>query len=194
MVFECGTDGADKAVCIHLATMINPGIRIVPRTLDDKPNLISDAGKTAEELFELNCERVLIIWDLRPAWPNLNSKPCLVKERNAILNTLTAASLSCDAVDLICILHELEAWLLSDERAIRDVLSTKAHPITIRRRRNVDRLKNPKGILNSLFKRHRGRRYVDRYHAKEIAMAIPDLQRLRRIDSFRRFERAILPT
>ena len=191
MIFECGADGADKPVCMQLARRINPTLQIKPRTLDDKPNLIADCGNAAEQLHELGCDRILIIWDSRPAWPDKKTKPCLVEERQAILDSLRVAKVRIEAVCLVCIQQELEAWLLADERAIEVVLSTPAHPVSIPRRRNVDQIKNPKSVLNNYFKEHRGRRYVDRYHAKPIVLAMPDLNRLRRIESFRRFELAI---
>ena len=176
---------------MHLARRISPSIQIESETLDDKQNLIDKCGKTAAKLVEVGCVKVVIIWDLRPAWPDTDTKPCLVREREAILDSLGDANVPDQAVHLVCIEQELEAWLLADERAVSDVLSTSAHPISVRRRRNVERIKNPKGVLNRLFKEHRGRRYVDRYHAEEIVLAMPDLSRLYRIDSFRRFERAI---
>ena len=134
MIFECGPGGADKTVCMQLAKRINPEIQIVPRTLDDKPNLIEDCGSTAVQLLELGCDRVVIIWDLRPAWPDKKSKPCLVQERQAVLDSLSDAKVSDQAVCLVCVKQELEAWLLADERALQSVLSTPAHPVVIRRR------------------------------------------------------------
>lgn len=194
MIFECGPDGADKAVCTRLAKRINPNIQIVPRTLNDKPTLIADCGSAAAELLKECCVKVVIIWDLRPAWPDKDSKPCLVRERQAIMDSLGDAKVVDKAVYLVCIKQELEAWLLADERALQSALSTPAHPVVIRRRRRLDQIRNPKSLLNNIFKEHRGRRYTDRTHAKTIVMAMPDLTRLQRIESFRRFERAILPT
>ena len=191
MIFECGPEGADKTVCMQLAKRIKPDLRIAARTLDDKPNLIADCGSAAAELLEDECDRVVVVWDLRPAWPDKKLKPCLVDERQAILDSIREAKVPCEATSLVCIKQELEAWLLADERAITSVLSSETHPISIRRRRKVHQITNPKSVLNNLFKEHRGRRYVDLYHAKQIVIAIPDLSRLRKLDSFRRFERAI---
>ena len=191
MIFECGADGADKPVCVQLAKRIDPTLQIISRTLDDKQNLISKCGSTSAQLLELGCERVAVVWDLRPAWPDKKYNPCLKEERNAILDSLLAAKICLERVYLVCIEQELEAWLLADERALRYVLSTPAHPVTIKRRRRVDQIKNPKSVINNLYKEYKGTRYVDRYHAEPIVLAIPDLSRLRKIRSFRRFESAI---
>jgi len=66
-IFECGPQGADKQVCEYLAAQIRPGVVPVSRTLDNKANLLKDAGKVAAALLADGCERVLIVWDLRPA-------------------------------------------------------------------------------------------------------------------------------
>jgi hypothetical protein len=54
---------------------------------------------------------------------------------------------------------------------------------------NPDRIRNPKARLTRVFNQELGsnRRYVDYQHAVKIAEQIPDFQRLRRSDSFRRF-------
>ena len=35
-----------------------------------------DAGLVAAQLLRDGCACVLIVWDLRPAWPDMRSKPC----------------------------------------------------------------------------------------------------------------------
>jgi len=188
MIFECGPQGADKTVCMQLAKRISPELQIIARTLDEKPNLITGCGSAAAQLLEDGCDRVLIIWDLRPAWPDTESKPCLKEERQAIHDSLNGANVRSEAIYLVCIRQELEAWLLADERALGSMLSRRAHPVNVSRRRKVDQIPNPKSVLNNVFKEHRGRRYVDRIHAEQIVKAMPDLKRLQRVDSFRRFQ------
>lgn len=84
-VFECGPKGADVQVCEYLAMAIRSGIVPVSRTLDNKANLLRDAGRVAAALLADGCERVLIVWDLRPAWPDKKAKPCRHDERAAML-------------------------------------------------------------------------------------------------------------
>ena len=188
MIFECGREGADQAVCVALAKRIRCNLIISTRTLNDKPALIEACGSAAAQMFTDGCVRVFVIWDLRPAWPEKTARPCLRLERQAILASIRAAGVSREYTHLICIQQELEAWLLSDERALSSVLSRPTHTVTVARRRRVHQIANPKSVLNSLFKRHTGRRYVDRHDALKIVNALPDLNRLRRVDSFRRFE------
>ena len=80
LILECGPQGADKLVCEYLASKLRPNVPVVSRTMDDKPNLLSNAAKAAALLLADGCERVLIIWDLRPAWPDTANKPCRAAE------------------------------------------------------------------------------------------------------------------
>jgi hypothetical protein len=196
-IFECGPQGADKQVCEYLAKQVNAGIIPVSRTLDDKTNLLREAGNVAAALFEDGCERVLIIWDLRPAWPDTKVKPCRKTERDVILEAVAQAGGADRPVFLVCVEQELESWLLADEVKIAAYLSTPAHPITIRATRKPDRVSNPKSVMMNHFRSAGGRRYEDRIHAIKVLMATDtNLKKLRRSSSFARFEeklRAIVP-
>ena len=68
MIFECGPAGADKKVCEYLARQLQPQLEIISVTLDNKPKLIHNCGRSAAQLLKAGCDRVLIIWDLYPAW------------------------------------------------------------------------------------------------------------------------------
>lgn len=188
-IFECGPQGADKHVCEYLAQQISPGIMPVSRTLDNKPNLLKDAGKVAAALLADGCERVLIVWDLRPAWPNKNNKPCRKTECDSILEAIDNAGIAGHPVFLVCIEQELESWLLADEGKISCYLSTNAHPYTANRVRKPDIVSKPKAVMMNHFKRARGWRYEDRIHAIKVLKASDiNLRRLRRSSSFARFE------
>lgn len=192
-IFECGPLGADKQVCEYLAKQIRPEITLVSRTLDDKTNLLRDAGSVASALFEDGCERVLIVWDLRPAWPDTKEKPCRKTERDAILKTVAQAGIADRPVFLVCVEQELESWLLADERKIAAFLSTPAHPVAVKRVRIPDRVPNPKSVMINHFRQSRGRLYEDRIHAiKVLKAADTNFRRLRRSLSFARFEEKLL--
>ena len=75
-IFECGPQGADKQVCEYLAGQLKPGQKIISQTMDNKLKLLEGAAAVAKKLLEQGCERVLIVWDLRPAWPDKKDKPC----------------------------------------------------------------------------------------------------------------------
>jgi len=190
-IFECGPQGADKQVCEYLAAQVKPGIVPVSRTLDNKANLLKDAGKIAAALLAEGCERVLIVWDLRPAWPG--KKTCRKAERDAVLDSLSKTGIAGKPVFLVCVEQELESWLLADEVKISAFLSTAAHSYSAKRVRNPDRVPNPKSVMMNHFKAARGWRYEDRTHAiKIMRVGNTDLKRLRRSETFARFETKLI--
>ena len=192
-IFECGPQGADKQVCEYLASQIRPGVIPVSRTLDNKANLLKDAGKVAVALLAEGCERVLIVWDLRPAWPDKKHKPCRKAEREAILAAVANAEIARAPVFLVCVEQELESWLLADEAKISAYLSTDAHHYAAKRERTPDHVGNPKAVMMNHFRNARGLRYEDRTHAIKILQSGDmDLKKLRRSPTFARFESKLL--
>lgn len=194
MIFECGPQGADKQVCEYLAARIRAGLRISSRTLDNKDNLLRDAGKVAAQLLKDGCSCVLVIWDLRPAWPDQSEKPCRHDERQTVLSRLAEAGLPHDApVHLVCIEQELESWLLANERAVGALLSTPAHAYAVAKVKTPDAVAQPKAAVIKHFKAARGWRYDDKVDAIRVLMASAiDMPRLRRSRSFARFETKVL--
>jgi len=186
MIFECGPEGADRKVCEHFATRIRPDLIIRSETHDNKPNLVAECGIVAAELLKEGCERVIIVWDLYPAWRERGENPCRKEDCEAIAASLNSAKIDQDNVALVCIEEELEAWLLADNRAINAVLSRPTHKVKIKRQRSPER-GNPKTRMIKLFSENSGRPYRDYKHAEMIARAIPDFKRLRKVETFRRF-------
>lgn len=193
MIFECGPQGADKQVCEYLAKGIRQGIQIVAATLDNKANLLRDAGRAVKNLLDDGCCCVLVIWDLRPAWPT-PKLPCRVNEAAAVKQSLQLAGVAATApVHLICIEQELESWLLANEQAIAALLSTAAHPYKVKRTKKPDTVTQPKAALIEHFKKARGWRYDDKVDAMRVLRAVDvDLGRLRQSTSFSRFEKKLL--
>jgi hypothetical protein len=188
IIYECGPQGADYKVCECLAKKLCPDIKTERLFLSNKPLLLQQCGNAASQLLATGCERVLIVWDLHPAWRVDGKKqPCRKRDRDAIFQSLQDAGVTSSNVYLVCIEEELEAWLLADERALIQVLQTSTHKPTIKRQSKPDQVKNPKKELGNLFKQSRGWTYEDHRHAKWIAEAIPDFKRLRRSVTFVRF-------
>lgn len=189
-IFECGPQGADKQVCEYLASQLRPGMALVSKTMDNKLKLLEGAASVAKKLLtEEGCERVLIVWDLRPAWPDKKDKPCRAKERQTLLAALEQVGLKNAPVYLVCIEQELESWLLACDHAIGAFLSTPAHPYPVGHVKKPDRHPQPKAVMNNHFNKARGVRYDDKVHAiKVLKAAGVDWKRLRRSDSFARFE------
>ncbi|MBZ0156238.1 MAG: DUF4276 family protein [Alphaproteobacteria bacterium] len=193
MIFECGPSGADKKVCEHLAKQLLPSIEIISVTLDNKPKMIAECGIVADKLFKQGCRRVIIIWDLYPAWREKGQNPCRAEDRTLILDSMRSAGVRSN-VHLVCIEEELEAWLLSDGRAISSVLSRPAHPVRVADVRCPETISNPKKRLNRIFSQHRRGTYNDIVHAIQIATAMPDLNRLGRCTTFARFAEKLTGT
>jgi hypothetical protein len=186
MIFECGPDGADKKVCEHLARRLSPDIETSSVTLDNKPELISECGNTAASLLSEGCERIVIVWDLYPPRRGKGDKPCRKEDRENIAKSLLEAGVTSPNVYLVCIEEELETWLLADGRAISQYLSTTAHKVKVKDRKNVERVKNPKGELRKLFKGV-GKDYIDTIHAHKIIKELPDLTKIKKCATFIRF-------
>ncbi|MCY4466027.1 MAG: hypothetical protein OXE46_10865 [Chloroflexi bacterium] len=183
LILEGIRDGADQKVCEHLAERIRPGIQIKSEALGNKPNLIAKCGSVAAQLLDDGCERVVIVWDLYPAWRE--GKPCRKLDRDGIMKSLVAENVDFDKIALVCIEEELEAWLLADHRALSDVLSKPHRQVNIKRQKYPER-GNPKTRLIKIFNEHRGHTYQFRF-AESIVRAMPDLNRIKRVATFRRF-------
>jgi hypothetical protein len=196
-IVECGPQGAESKVIPHLARMIGATLEIVePITLDSKRLLKENCDRWARALLELGCRRVLIIWDLLPAWGEYEGTGCRHDDKEAIFQSLRNAGLAPNdnRIRLVCIEKMLEAWLIADEKAISDLLSTEAHRIPIRRVKSPESISDPKAFLMTQFRKSGGRfrRYEDRIHAIQIAQRIQNLTRLQRLESFRRFEEKLM--
>lgn len=188
-IFECGPQGADKQVCEYLAGHLRPGETFVSRTMDNKLKLLAGAAPVAKQLLDSGCSRVLIVWDLRPAWPDKKNKPCRAKERQTVLDGLANEGLENAPVFLVCVEQELESWLLASDHAISAFLSTDAHAYKAKQVKKPDQVPNPKAVMNNHFTGARGTRYEDHVNAvKVLKAAAVDLKRLRRSMSFARFE------
>jgi hypothetical protein len=126
MIVEGSPGGADEKVYSYLAKQLRADIEVEAVALNNKPTLIEHCGVAAKALLEINkCEKVIIIWDYHPAWRKNRGKPCIVEDCSLIRDSLNDAGLSdkqLQCVQLVCIKHELETFLLADGRAIKKYL------------------------------------------------------------------------
>jgi len=168
-------------------------VDVIP--LVKKPYLLQQCGEWTAGLLDKGFDRVLIIWDLYPAWREAGVNPCRREDREVIFGALEKAGVATAQIEaqigLVCIQEELEAWLIADGRALSAVLSTQVHPVRVRNVRNPEQIKNPKKALMRKFKEHTGRPYSDLFHAIKIVRALPDLNRLNRLETFSRFCRKL---
>ncbi|WP_165224681.1 DUF4276 family protein [Aquisphaera insulae] len=196
LLVECGRDGLEDVLCRRIFELlcVLPGITfeadVVP--MDNKRRLIQECGTVAARLLGDGCDRVVILWDERPAWPQQDERLCWHRDRQDVLRNLVQARVTEGRAHLVCIEREFESWLLHDHRMLSAVLSTPAHRVRVPAQSNPHQMPNPKGTMTSLFRQHRGRRYVDVQHARDFARCLQDLNSLRRCESFRRFVHCLL--
>lgn len=194
LIVESGPQGAEMQVLPYLAKQIIPDVEVSPVTFRNKPDLIAKCGAAVSSLLAEGCERVLIVWDLYPAWRDDGCRPDCVEDCQAIRQSLRTAGVADDGrFVLICIREELEAWLVADGRALSTVLSRTTHPVRARDTRRPDTARNPKAKLRRLFRQHGHGDYSDRTHAIRIARAMPDHNKIRRSQSFQRFAAKLQP-
>lgn len=188
LIFECGPQGADKKVCEILIKKLNPIIQPKSITLDNKPNLVQKCGASAKALLDIErCDRVLILWDLYPAWRTDGERPCRKEDCDAIFRSLDFAEVDRKKVHLICITEELEAWLIADGRAISATLSKPTRKVNVPDRKKPEQVRNPKKELSQIYEKNIGRKYSDLTDAEKIAKNITDFNKIRRNTSFHRF-------
>jgi hypothetical protein len=200
MIFECSEIGADGKVYPYLAKMLRPDIEIDPFYLENKSMLAQMCGTVAKDLIEKrDCEKVVIIWDLRPIWPpNPNrvgkTKPCPVQDCQCIQTAFDCAQLTPqqrDKIHLICIVQELEVFFLVDDHAVCNYLEKiTGRPCKVQSVKNPERVLNPKERLYDIFQQNGCRKYDDLKDAEKIVKLI-SISKLQRSKAFARFEKVI---
>jgi hypothetical protein len=198
MIFECGRNGADGKVYRCLAEKIRGDLDIISEFLDKKPKLVEKCGEVAKFLMEeMNCEKVVIIWDFRPFWLDNRedkTKPCPMQDCQRIQTALASAQLTSqqrDKIHLICIVQELETFLLVDESAICAYLEgIKKRPCKVQSMKNPERISNPKERLHDIFQQNGYRKYDDLKDAEKIAQLI-SIDKLKRSKAFIRFGKTV---
>ncbi len=189
IIVESGPQGADLQVLCYLVEQLVPGATVSPATFHNKKELVDKCGVAASRLLVERCDKVLIVWDLYPAWREKNMRPDCQEDCRSIRQSLRSSGITGKnpRVVLVCIREELEAWLISDGRALSQVLSRRTYQVRIGDTKYPDRYRNPKSKLRKLFQQHAHTDYSDRTHAIAIVKAMPDHNRIGRSQSFRRF-------
>ncbi len=142
---------------------------------------IQSPRKTGSYVADLrsDCEKVVILKDSHCADPQ-------EKERN-LGESLRESGLSPDGTISICmVIHAIESWLLADEDAIGDYLSSKVREI-----HNPENECKPDEVLAEIFKK-KGRDYLKGGEApREIARRLRLEKVLRKCPSFKKFKTII---
>jgi hypothetical protein len=193
-IVECGPQGAEVLVIPHLAKVLDRSLQLVnPVPLDNKDKLRRECGPWAKALLDLGCARVLIVWDLLPDWGEYRGKGCRHNDKKEIARSLASAGVkpSDKRIRLVCAERMVESWILADNQAVATFLSTPEHQLHVRKYKHPDEVRDPEAALNRSFRETRFRKYRDLDHAFKIIQSA-DLKRLRRSESFRRFEAKLL--
>jgi hypothetical protein len=197
LVLECDTGGPDELVLTCLARRLKPGTVVVPAALGSKAAVFTKGVEAAAKLVEADrCDLALIVWDLKPFWSQVAAKSCVeeVQEMKHQLQSLPAATRK--KIKLLCLTHELETWIIADERALSAYLSRETRKVKFPSTKDPASKTDAKAFLNSETVKVRGwrNRYVDYKEAIRIARLWPDTARVKRVESFQRFASLITAT
>ena len=124
----------------------------------------------AENLVTAGCEHIFLFHDL-----DRNIEPEL---RKSLESKLSKSKFSNSLV--VIPIEEMEAWLLSDENAIKTVFSLKTVP---KRYKNCEEVKSPKEEIERVVWSLGRKRYLNTAHNERLAAAT-SLDNLKRCASF----------
>jgi len=193
LVLECTNEGPDMQVYRYLARhLLGENVDLQFSCCTNKATLVREAGTRARALIAEDCERVLFIWDLWPAWGDRDTQPSLIDDCNNIDDALRTASVENACVYLICINRMLETLLITDGGAIADVLEIPLGKQRPGNQRNARAEPDPKGYLDRWFRRYRKGPYTDYRHAIKIAKSIRHDRATRGCPEYTRFCEALV--
>lgn len=182
---------AETQVFPHLVKLICPNAvcgqeEIVPS--GNRPNVLTVAPAVARQLLRDGCDFVFVIWDVFPEWRDHGGTTDCRVHRKTLDDNLKTAQMSGKPIFSVAIHEELEAWLLCDADALMATIGTLKRKKRISHETTPDRVQNPKMVLESLFRLGRGKRYNPSFSARQIATNLASTTRLRKSQSFSRFE------
>ena len=132
----------------------------------------------AENLFRRGCKHIVVLHDL-----DASLEHELREELTTYVN-----SVGFDAFIILIPVHEIEAWLLVDSKALRKVFSMKKHPKTPM---NHESILIPKKKLEEIVWKNTKKYYVNTIHNQKIAKELVLGRINRRCHSFRPYSNFI---
>lgn len=185
LVLECAREGADEKVLRCLTRRLAPTTVLAPPAcMTSKELLMNNGAEAAEQLLSAeHCDRVFIVWDLKPAWEEEEQHLTHAEEISLMEGKLAALGIQ-DDVDLFCLVHMLETWVIADDRAVSAHLSRPTRAFNFRRVLHPEAHTDPKALLISSFTASRRGTYRDHTDAVRIIQKSPDTTRLRRTSTF----------
>ena len=188
LVLECAREGADEKVLKCLTRRLAPATKLAPpQCMVSKEMLIKNGAEAAKLLLEADkCDRVFIVWDLKPEWQEQQQFLDCEEECDLILAKLVTLGIR-EHVDLICIVEMLETWIIADDRALSTHLSRAPRNYAFKRIKAPESVIDPKALLITTFRQSFRRIYRDHTDAVRVIQKCPDTTRLKRVSSFSRF-------
>lgn len=193
LVVECGPDGAETKIIPHLLRLHRGDVEFaIPSTMDSKGKLMKEGIISAKNMVIDGCDKVIVIWDLLPAFPDEDQAACLKIEKDYLLQQI--GELDDDIAEkifLVCVPNMLEAWLIADERAVLAMFEDHASryhrnkDIKFSKVKDPETVPDPKSMLMSKYQKCRLRgEYADAIHGPRIAKKIDNYKRISRCTSF----------
>lgn len=162
MILECSAGGPDKDVYPFLVEYFCNKIKadaIETDTLINKKLLIEKCADSAKFLlYEKNCDKVFIIWDLHPGW---GTKVCRHKDTESIFDKLKENNIPIDKVKLICIEAMLESFFLTDGKGVTIYFQSKTDHRINPFKNGSYKTKNPKDVIIKYTKNNKLRDFND---------------------------------
>ncbi len=191
LILECPKQGTDHQVYEYVIRALCPAIEIVvvPSGSTNKPGMIAKCGIIAQTLIEADqCNKVVILWDLIPAW---GGTTCRKEDIEAITNNLNAANVDLSKMKLICIEPELEGWLIVEGAALTKYKTDICSPHPVKKFNGI-RLSAKSNNSKKTISKYLERRYNDITEAIRIAKNIDDFDKIARgNESFSRLKKFI---
>ena len=196
LILECQPNGPDEKVIRVLFEKFAKNISIQFSTAGNKKALVETCGKVARKLFEDDCDRVAILWDLYLAeWGDTFGKhdktPCRKQDCDRVRLALVNAEVDPNQCLLVAVENMLESWLIADSMAIAVFLSRATGEKFSQQqvgKLKPNRINKPKDALSKVFEQKGYGVYRDFVHAEKIARCVADLTDIRKkCPSFERF-------
>lgn len=186
---KAGDVYAIKSLCQKIAN--DHGLVRVPEVIagGSKKQIREDAAKHVAALRGLGCARVVLLWDNCPPWTgNLDEEQFLWAV--GIWLCIRRKGAAAPGISLVCSRREIEAWLLSDDAAVKAALPQGRGPISVRGFNQPDTIARPKDLLEKWWdvRCHR-LPYGSEYGLLADSCR---LSKLRRSPSFVRFEAQVV--
>ncbi len=197
LVLECDAGGPDELIFKCLSRRLSAPDHepeVIPVCLGSKKGIMEDGVSRAESLVTVEkCDLVLVVWDLKPLWSQIDAKRCVHEADDLRAKLANLPANVRKKIRLLCLTWELETWLLAEDRAIREYLSTPAHSCNFTTPSRLHQINDPKSTLNRAFTDFRGksRRYVDWQEAIQLVQLWADSKKVQKVPSFARFAKLI---